>query len=183
MRIILYLLLALLLSSLVSSCSMEKQCERHVKKAIACGLIKDSISYKVTTKDSLVFIKGDSIETHDTLTKYVECPNGKKPIFHPYTKTTKKNNSTQTTSIDTNGIIVNNCDCADSILKFKAIITEKERYISTINTIHVKDLTNWQKFKKNFKLLFWSFLCGMLFMFLLPYIWKIIKPFLKTLFI
>jgi hypothetical protein len=183
MRLVYYLLLAFLLSTLFASCSIEKQCERNVKKAIACGLIKDSISYKVTTKDSLVFIKGDDIQTHDTLTKYVECPDGKKPIFHAHTSTTKKNNSTQTTTIDTTGKITIDCDCSDSILKFKAIITEKERYISTINTIHVKDLTNWQKFKKNFNLFFWSFACGMLFMFLLPYIWKVIKPFLKTLFI
>ena len=60
------------------------------KKAIACGLIKDSISYRVTTKDSLVFIKGDDIETHDTLTKYVECPDGKKPIFYAHTSSTRK---------------------------------------------------------------------------------------------
>ena len=182
MRLIIYLVIALILS-LIYSCNTTKQCERNVKKAIACGLIKDSISYRVTTKDSLVFIKGDDIETHDTLTKYVECPDGKKPIFYAHSSTTRKNNSTSTTTIDTNGKITIECDCADSILKFQAIITEKDRYISTINTIHTKDLTNWQRFKKDFKLFLSSFVLGMLFMYLLPYIWKIIKPFLKTLFI
>ncbi|MFK5282408.1 hypothetical protein ACI3PL_22890, partial [Lacticaseibacillus paracasei] len=87
------------------SCNTTKQCERNVKKAIACGLIKDSISYKITTKDSLVFIKGDDIETHDTLLKYVECPDGAKPIFHAHTSSARKNNSVLTTTIDTNGKI------------------------------------------------------------------------------
>jgi hypothetical protein len=181
-RLFIYLVLAFMLS-LIYSCSTTKQCERNVKKAIACGLIKDSISYRVTTKDSLVFIKGDDIETHDTLTKYVECPDGKKPIFHAHSSTTRKNNSTSTTTIDTNGKITIECDCADSILKFQAIITEKDRFISTINTINTKQLTHWQRFKKDFKLFLSSFVLGMLFMYLLPYIYKLTKPLIKTLFV